>query len=227
MIHTVRQGDKTSTIAARYGVTVDELLTANAHRPTVCLGSGQTVFAALGAGEELVVPSTLGILYPDGRSDNCGDHGVPDAGGGWFDDFGTCLKKVNGEPICGNDIAFWGSTCPSSEWVRTDGGETRWDDNGLVDILLRGVKDPQQRQFSCCRPVSGSPPPFNAPPQQPSGSKPTTGGGAKAPPAPPAPAPPATAPPAASPVLTYALIGVGVVAAAGAAWWGIRAAKAS
>jgi hypothetical protein len=64
IIHLVREGEKLSSIAARYGTSTDAIVDKNQHRPSVQLLSGARVFASLSAGDELVMPPVAGMADP-------------------------------------------------------------------------------------------------------------------------------------------------------------------
>lgn len=55
--HKVHQGERLSTIAARYGLSHQQFLVANPDRETMVLPSGETVFRSLSTGDELELPA--------------------------------------------------------------------------------------------------------------------------------------------------------------------------
>ena len=63
--HRVQQGEKLSTIAARYGVSHQAFLGSNPDRETTTLPSGETVFRSLSIGDELLVPAGAAPLPVD------------------------------------------------------------------------------------------------------------------------------------------------------------------
>lgn len=73
IIVLVREGEKLSDIASRYGTTTDAIVKCNRHRPSVQLASGERVFASLSAGDEILMPASAGMANP--ASVYCGELG--------------------------------------------------------------------------------------------------------------------------------------------------------
>ncbi len=113
--HLVADGDRTSTIASRYGLSVPALLRANPTRQQVKLTSGETVFASLAAGEAITIPSLGDASAADGSTDTA-QTGVPDVSGvtlppSWMDWFQPTSHKVaagvGAATLVGLGIALW------------------------------------------------------------------------------------------------------------------------
>lgn len=155
-VHIVRPEDRLSTLAGAYGLDVPAILAANPQKPRVRLTSGEEVFASLAEGEALQIPSSLGTFNPDGSVDTrCDSHSVWDSRGSVWVFNGTCLKKEDGSPICGKDLAYWGTTCPKLLDI-TGGGYVT--ESSLVGGDV-------QKDFVCCGtlPRDPQPPPVFAP----------------------------------------------------------------
>jgi hypothetical protein len=83
-LHHVSPGDRLSSIAALHGVSPEAILQANAHKATALLPSGARVFASLGLGEDIAIP-TLGTPFSFS--------GEPCDPGYVRDSFGACVLE--------------------------------------------------------------------------------------------------------------------------------------
>lgn len=64
-MHRVEEGQRLSEIAAKYGITTDEIVRANPTKEAVTLPSGAQVFASLAAGDDIALPGVLGAAESD------------------------------------------------------------------------------------------------------------------------------------------------------------------
>ena len=137
IIHLVKQGEKLSEIAARYGTTTDAIVDRNRHRPAVQLPSGARVFASLSAGDELRV---LGepVLPPEIVV------GAPYLGGSspasvfCFESGGQSSEQLTKDGVVGMCLLPDGTFC--DEWTLYRGGCPGWP----------GAPNPEPRAGGSC-----------------------------------------------------------------------------
>lgn len=110
IIHLVKQGEKLSEIAARYGTTTDAIVARNRHRPAVQLPSGERVFASLSAGDEIrVLGADRGAGGFAGMSNPAADY--CDELGGKFPDASSGDCTLPDGTVC-DEWALFRGQCP-------------------------------------------------------------------------------------------------------------------
>ena len=143
--HKVHQGERLSTIAARYGVSHQAVLAANPGRETTVLPSGETVFRSLSAGDELDLPGAPGDLA--GYRDPTGNiflHKADEGCQGWQIKT-TSVGTLWDTTYCANvasagEFAFYDpdqiGQCPKTMKAIKNGGV-----NGVLYIVCAGMSN--------------------------------------------------------------------------------------